>query len=501
MGRHRLVRQATDMKVSLIRSATLVLAVILLGLGLRLFHLDGQSFWYDEAMSAGISRGNVAQILRNDFYSPHPPLYFLALHSWLAIGQSDFAIRLLSAVLGVAGIAGMFALGKALCDDTVGLVAATITAIAPYHVFYSQEARMYALLFLMSTMLLVSYARMLQTNSRRWWAAYTALAALSVNTHLFSGLLLLSLHLHFLVHGSPTRKPWRRLAISDGVVILAILPRFSILVAQARRVTGDFWIPRPGLGQLFSAPHAFILSHQVSERLVSVAFAVLLFLVIVTHLQIARAIAKREAHGAGLVLAVYAFWSPMLLVFLISQWRSVYLERTLIVAVPALYFLLGWGMTRTRERYVNIVLGLLVALFALDGLHNWYFNADFAKPPFRTAAQFLRDRVEPGEPVLHTSDGGFLIFAHYARDLSGYLLEGDPDPGIPVEVYRLFGAEIIAREELPASPFWVVVALDNSIEFQTELANWFDRRYQRIESYDFGGVDLRHYDEAQPSLE
>ncbi len=489
------------MKASLIRPATLVLAVILLGLGLRLFHLDDQSFWYDEAMSAGISRGTVTQILRNDFYSPHPPLYFLALHSWLAVDQSDFAIRLLSAMLGVAGIAGMFALGKALCDDTVGLVAATITAIAPYHVFYSQEARMYALLFLMSTLLLVSYARMLQTDSRRWWAAYTALAALSLNTHLFSGLLLLSLHLHFFVHGSPGRKPWRRLVISDGVVLLAFVPRFSILVAQARRVTGDFWIPRPGLAQLFSAPHAFILSQHISERLVSLAFALVLFLVIVTHLQIARAIAKREAHRAVLVLAIYAFWSPLLLAFLISQWRSVYLERTLIVAVPALYFLLGWGMTRTRERYVNVALALLVTLFAVNGLYNWYFNADFAKPPFRTAAQFVQDRVKPGEPVVHTSDAGFLIFAHYAQDCSGYLLEGDPDPGIPVDAYRLFGAEIIAKEDLPASPFWLVVALDNSIEFQMELADWFEERYQRVESYDFGGIDLRHYDEAQPSLE
>jgi mannosyltransferase len=489
------------MKERLISPATLVLAVIALGLALRLFRLDGQSFWYDEAMSAGISRGNVAQILRNDFYSPHPPLYFLALHYWLAIDQSDFAIRLLSAMLGAAGIAGIFALGKALCDDTVGLVAAAITAIAPYHVFYSQEARMYALLFLMSSMLLVSYARMLQTDSRRWWAAYTSLAALSLNTHLFSGLLLLSLHIHFLIHGKPGRKPWRRLAISDGVVILAFLPRFSIVVAQARRVTGEFWIPRPDLAQLFSAPHAFTLSQHVSERLVPVAFALVLFLFIVTHLQIARELASRGSDSAAVTLALYAFWSPLLLAFLISQWRSVYLERTLIVAAPALYFLLAWGMTRTRERYVNVALALLVTLFAVDGLYNWYFDADFGKPPFRTAAQFLRDRAELGEPVLHTSDGGFLIFAHYSQDRNGYLLEGDPDPGIPVDVYRLFGAEIISKEEVPASRFWVVVALDNSIEFQMELANWFDQHRQRIEGYGFGGIDLRRYEETRLSQE
>jgi len=175
------------MREHLMRPTTLVMVVIALGFGLRLFHLDAQSFWYDEAMSAGIARGTITQILGNDFYSPHPPLYFLTLHYWIAIGQSDFAIRLLSAILGVAGVAGMYSLGKALCDDTVGLASATIAAIAPYMIFYSQEARMYALVFLLSTMLLLSYVRMLYTDSRRWWVAYTLLATLSLFTSLRAG--------------------------------------------------------------------------------------------------------------------------------------------------------------------------------------------------------------------------------------------------------------------------------------------------------------------------
>ena len=147
------------MKVRLFHPTALALAIVALGFALRLYRLDAQSFWYDEAMSASIARGTVAQILRNDFYSPHPPLYFLALHFWLSIDQSDLTIRLLSAMIGVAGIAGMYCLGKTLYDGTVGVVAATIVALVPYQVFYSQEARMYALLFLLSTLLLSSYAR------------------------------------------------------------------------------------------------------------------------------------------------------------------------------------------------------------------------------------------------------------------------------------------------------------------------------------------------------
>jgi len=482
------------MREHLMRPTTLVMVVIALGFGLRLFHLDAQSFWYDEAMSAGIARGTITQILGNDFYSPHPPLYFLTLHYWIAIGQSDFAIRLLSAILGVAGVAGMYSLGKALCDDTVGLASATIAAIAPYMIFYSQEARMYALVFLLSTMLLLSYVRMLYTDSRRWWVAYTVLAALSLYAHLFSGLLLLSLHLHFFARRTPGRKRWGRLAVTDAVLIFAFAPRLGIFMVQARRVAGDFWIPRPSLAQLFSAPHAFTLSQHVSAKLVPVAFGVVLFLFMLTLLQVARELAMRTRDGEVLTLALFAFWCPLLLSFIISQWRPVYLERTLMVVVPALYFLLGWGMMRPRERYVNLGLALLVALFALNALHNWYLNPKFGKPPFRAAARFLQAKADAGEPILHTSDAGFLIFVHYAPGWGTYLLEGDPAPAIPAETYRLFGGEIIAKEELVAPRFWLVVALDNSIEFQMGLVDWFDGHYRLVKSYSFDGIDLLHYD-------
>ena len=482
-------------------STVLALVIVALGFGLRLYRLDAQSFWHDEAYSAGVARATPTDIVANRFSDVHPPLYYLLLHYWLAIGQGDFVLRLFSTVLGVAGIAAMYSLGRVLCDENVGLVAATITAVAPYMIFYSQEVRMYALLFLLSTLLLTSYAHMLRTDSPSWWAAYTVLAALSLNTHFFSGLLILSLHLHFVICRTPRRIPWHRLAVSDGLIVLTFIPRLTVTMVQAGRVAGNYWISRPSLAQLLSAPHAFTLSQHVSERLVPPAFAVVLFLFILTHLQIARELAKRGPDTAALTLTLIAFWSPLLLTVVLSQWRPVYLERTLMVAVPGLYLLLSWGTARTRERFVNVALALVVGLFAVNGLWNWYFDPDFAKPPFRAAAQFLQDKVGPGEPVLHTSDAAFVTFSHYAPGCGSYLLEGDPAPARPVDSYELFGGEIIAKEELSAPQFWLVVALDNSIDFQRGLVDWFDAHHTLRESYTLDGIYLRHYDGRQDGQE
>ncbi len=485
------------MKSRLVHPATLVLFVIALGFGLRLFHLDAQSFWYDEAFSAGVARGTWAQILGNDFRSVHPTLYYVILRCWLAIGNSDFTIRLLSTLLGVAGIAAMYSLGKALFDDAVGLAAAAITAIAPYKIYYSQEARMYTLVFLLSSVLVLVYVRTVHTDSRRWWVAYTAAASLALSVHYFVGLLILGLHLHWLIHPTSQRKSWRRLAISDALIILVLLPQLVIFSGQAQRVTGDYWISKPTLGRLFSAPYALTLIQFPSEMLVPLAFAALLLLFIITHLQVARELARRGWDSAGLGLLLWTFWCPLLLAFLISQWVPVYVERSLMVVVPALYLLLSWGAVRTRERYVNLGLLLLVAAFAMNALHNWYFDPHFGKPPFRTAAHFLQETAATGEPILHTSDAGFLIFSHYAPDCGSYLLEGDPAPAVPVETYRLFGGEIIAKEELSAPRFWLVVALDNSVDFQRGLVDWFDARYTLRESHTLDGIYLRHYDGRQ----
>ena len=167
-----------------------------------------------------------------------------------------------------------------------------------------------------------------------------------------------------------------------------------------------------------------------------------------------------------------------------------------MVAVPALYLLLSWGAVRTRERYVNFTLLLLVALFAINALHNWYFDPDFGKPPFRTAARFLHDEGEAGEPIIHTSDGGYLIFLHYAPDRGHYLLQGDPDSQLPPETYPLFGGETIAKEALPAQRFWLVVALDNSIAYQQDMLAWFLDHHRVDDTYDFRGITLYHFDDV-----
>jgi len=484
------------MKEKLLRPTVLALAIVALGFGLRLFHLDAQSFWYDEAYSAEVSTKAPGRIFAGDFGHNHPPFHDLALHYWGYIGRSDFLLRFFSALAGTLGIAAIYTLGRYLLDIRVGLLAAALTAILPYQVFYSQEVRMYSTLFLATTLLLITYLQAVLRNSRRWWLAYTICAIWGMYVQYWIGFTVLALHLHLLLNAH-SRRLWPKLVLADFWTALAFSPWLPVFVTRAQViVAGGFWPEKPGLARLLSAPYAFTLSTFVSDRLVPIAFVTVLFLFIVTHLQAARQLARRRWNDSHLVLLLSVFWCPVLITFLISQWRSVYLERSLIVAAPALYLLFAWGATKTRERWANLVLLVLVALFAVNGLANWYFNPAFGKPPFRAVAEFLEEEGCDLGPIVHTSDGGFLILLHYAPQCQHFLLKGDPSPLLPSETYELFGGQAIEKEELSAHDFWLLVALDNSLEFQRAVADWLDERFGLTSEHVFDGLILRRYTDS-----
>src|SRR5690606_37264927 len=109
----------------------LVIGVLLLATALRFYRLDAQSFWNDEGNSARLSERTIALIIEGTASDIHPPLYYLALHGWRELlGESEFALRALSAFAGVATVASVLALGRAATPHrpalalTAGLLAA-----------------------------------------------------------------------------------------------------------------------------------------------------------------------------------------------------------------------------------------------------------------------------------------------------------------------------------------------------------------------------------------
>lgn len=118
-----------------------------LGLILRLISLN-QSLWLDEAINTFAVKNYslldlITQYAKADF---HPPGWFIILWFWGKLfGYSEIAVRLPSVIFGVITIYTTYLIGKKLVSKNVGLIAALLIGVNPLHIYYSQEARMYAL--------------------------------------------------------------------------------------------------------------------------------------------------------------------------------------------------------------------------------------------------------------------------------------------------------------------------------------------------------------------
>lgn len=118
-----------------------------IGLALRLISLN-QSLWLDEAINVMAAKsfsffGMLTQYAVADF---HPPGWFAILWFWGKLfGYSEVAVRIPSVIFGVLTVYVTYLIGKKLVSKNLGLLAALLLSINPLHIYYSQEARMYAL--------------------------------------------------------------------------------------------------------------------------------------------------------------------------------------------------------------------------------------------------------------------------------------------------------------------------------------------------------------------
>ncbi len=165
--------------------------IVALGAVLRFATLDLQSYRYDEAVTVG-------RILHPSFFDtfsavPHsestPPLYYLVAWLWSRpFGTGEVWLRSLSALAGTASIAVVYLGAVALpLPRRAGLIAAAAVAVSPVLIWFSQDARAYALVFFLTALSFLFFARARRGGERRdlaWWAACSALA---LATHYFAG--------------------------------------------------------------------------------------------------------------------------------------------------------------------------------------------------------------------------------------------------------------------------------------------------------------------------
>ena len=164
--------------------------IVGLAAALRLPMLGEQSLWFDEAATAADVSGSFTDMVESvkDLEgSPH--FFFFA--TWLGVqlmGTGEVALRLLSALAGIAVVPVLFATVRRLGGARAGLVAALLAATAPLLVWFSQEARAYQLVVLLAVLTAYCAVRFRDTGEGRAYAGAVVFAVLGIATHYFATL-------------------------------------------------------------------------------------------------------------------------------------------------------------------------------------------------------------------------------------------------------------------------------------------------------------------------
>jgi mannosyltransferase len=202
-----------------------LLALTVVGGILRFATLDLQSFWYDEAVTVGIVDMSFTGMLGEipDSEST-PPLYYVVAWLWTKpFGTGEVGIRSLSALLGTAAIPAFYLAARELTrSNRAGLAVAALAAFNPLLVWYSQEARTYALMALLGALSLYFFARLLPGYDRGALVGWAITSALALTAHYFAGFLVVP-EAVWLVWRLRRRPVWLA-AGAVGAVGLALLP-------------------------------------------------------------------------------------------------------------------------------------------------------------------------------------------------------------------------------------------------------------------------------------
>src|SRR5436190_7970334 len=155
-----------------------ILGIMLLAAALRFYRLENKNIWWDEGWSVSMARDSLPVMAERTAHDFTPPLYYALLHGWrAAVGDSEFALRALSAFAGVLTVAATFQLGRALAGKNAGYLAALFTAFARAGIWTSQDLRPYVFGALFATLSLSAALAWLRRPTWKTAALYLLVTA------------------------------------------------------------------------------------------------------------------------------------------------------------------------------------------------------------------------------------------------------------------------------------------------------------------------------------
>jgi len=405
-----------------------LILVVVVYIGLRLWHIRSYSLWGGESYGLALAREGWPYMIHSAVRDvAHPPLFYCLLKLWVAIrGEGILWLKLLPVLFSVATIVPFVLLCRELRLSTrVTSLALFLAAWNGYLIHYSQEVRGYSLLVFLAVTSAWLFVQFFNAESHvlRSAAILTVVNLLLVYTHYHGWVVVAAETLFLLIWGR------HRLAVftmSIAVVVVGFSPWAYRVIREAhgRKLVGSEWVPRPGLSDL-----TLFYDNLNGRALPGVSWGALagvLLFVIPVLVWAWKNLSTRSAgqRGDSLVLWWLMFLAllPVGALFLASQLgrQSLFLDRYLVFTALAYYALIAAAVHRLWPgRFRAAYVSLLVAWSVIAGIHDLRTN------------RMAWEGVQLGSRVDWRSLTQRLVDAEPADDVTVYLLSMNSNGILP----------------------------------------------------------------------
>jgi len=465
------------------RTFWIVAGLTVLATGLRFATLGLQAYHHDEIVTA-------SRVLRADFWhameavgfsESAPPLYYALAWFWTQVtGTGEFGLRSFSALAGVATVPIAYLIGAELRDRRAGIAAAALVAVNPMLLWYSQEARGYALLALLTSLSLLYFVRALDRpeadlggierpdGSKNSGASPGARRA-SVLWGVFSGLALAT-H-YFALFPVLAEAIWLlRRRGREALLGLSVVVGFAVLLAplaihQTLQNHAE-WIGNHSLGHrlweigvVFTVGEIGDIIARPERPLLALLPAAALIALLVT---LAAQGQRRDLRAGGRVLGIAAATVAIpLAIALLAPSKDYVLARNLLPALVPLLVAAGIAATLPVRR-TGAVLASVLFVYSLGFCLAASISPGLQRPDWEVVAAKLGEPEAPRAMVSWTlghaslryylSTGSFQArpsegFQWYVNEV-GFVSDG-PAPPVPAALigprFRRVGYEQAGR--------------------------------------------------------
>jgi hypothetical protein len=385
-----------------VRSRTfwIVAGLTALGAVLRFATLGDQSYHHDEIVTASrvlrVGFGHAMDAV--GFSESAPPLYYALAWLWTQVtGNGEWGLRFLSALAGVATIPVAYFAGRELRGARAGVIAAALVAFNPMLLWYSQEARAYALLGFFCALSLLYCVRALQRGERRdfvWWGIFSALA---LATHYFAVFPLIAEILLL------ARRRGRAILSGLWIVALAVVALAPLAIHQMSYGHAE-WIGKFSLGHRVAEVGITFMVGETGDiigrtegwqpalvPLVLVAAAFVLLLVRGSR-------PERRAAFIPASIAAATIGIPLLLAIL-SAGKDFVLARNLLPALVPLLIAVAVALSAERVRRLGIAIAAGLVVYSLAFSIHASTSPELQRPDWRAVADHLGEPDGPRATV------------------------------------------------------------------------------------------------------